>query len=265
MSEIRLAFLGDIVGASGRKVVAERLPELKEKYKPDLVIANAENAAHGFGLTPSVAKEIFAMGIDVLTGGNHSWDKKEIVQVFQEYPQQVLRPANYPRVNPGKGSTIVYGKSGHKIGVVNVMGRVFMDALACPFETFKVELESLKRETKIIFVDFHGEASSEKYAFGYFADGEVSAIAGTHTHVQTADDQILPKGTGFLSDVGMNGPFESIIGMKKEIIIERFTRKLPIKMEVADGPGVFQAVIFTIDSDTGRCQNIERIRQLPRI
>ncbi len=264
MSLIKILFLGDIVGSSGRKAIAEHLPALKAVENFELIIANGENAAHGYGLTPQITGEIFDMGIDVITGGNHSWDKKDIVQSFQSYPDRVLRPANYPKNNAGKGATVVMGKTGNRIGVINLMGRVFMDPLNCPFETLRVELESIKRETRIILVDLHGETTSEKEAMAWYADGEISALVGTHTHVQTADERIFPKGTGFLTDAGMNGPYESVIGMKKEIIVERFVKKLPIRMEVAEGPGVFQGVIFTIDSVSGKCESVRRVRKTPQ-
>jgi metallophosphoesterase (TIGR00282 family) len=264
MSLLKILFLGDIVGSSGRQAIAAHLPILKSEHAFDLIIANGENAAHGFGLTMSIATELFEMGIDVLTGGNHTWDKKEIHQALQTYSQKIIRPANYPTGTAGRGSTIVHGKSGHKIGIVNLMGRVFMDPLDCPFRALQNELETLRRETKIILVDLHAEVTSEKEAMAWFADGQVSAVVGTHTHVQTADERIFPKGTGFLSDAGMNGPYDSIIGMKREIILERFLKKQPVRMEVAEGPGVCSGVIFTIDSDDGTCKKIERVRRTPQ-
>ena len=261
MALVKILYLGDIVGSSGRQVVADKLPALRAQLNLDLVVANGENAAHGFGLTPAVAKEIFTVGVDVITGGNHTWDKKEIVQAFQLHPKTIVRPANYPPETPGRGWTVVHGKSGHPIAVLNLMGRIFMDPIDCPFQTFKREIESIRREAKIILLDIHAEATSEKYAMGWFADGLISAMVGSHTHVQTADERIFPKGTGYLSDAGMNGPLDSIIGMKKEIIIERFLKKLPVKMEVAEGPAELRGVIFTVDSDDGRCHNVERIKQ----
>lgn len=263
MSLLKILFLGDIVGQSGRQALSTHLPELKQNAGLDLVIANGENAAHGFGLTPSIANEIFSLGVDVITGGNHTWDKKEIHQAIQANPQKIIRPANYPSGTAGRGSTVVYGKSGHKIGVINLMGRVFMDPLDCPFRALESELESIRRETNIVLVDLHAEVTSEKAAMAWFADGRISALVGTHTHVQTADERIFPKGTGFLTDAGMNGPHDSIIGMKKEMIIERFLKKTPVRMEVAEGPAVFQGAIFTIDSDDGKCKTIERIRKTP--
>jgi metallophosphoesterase (TIGR00282 family) len=261
MSVVKILFLGDIVGSSGRQILQAGIPKIREEHKIDLVVANGENAAHGFGLTPQVVKEILATGVDVITGGNHTFDKKEWPQTFSEYSTKLIRPANFPTSLAGRGSMVVMGKSGHKIGVMNLMGRVFMDPLDCPFQTFKREIEDLRRETPIILLDFHGEASSEKTAMAYFVDGQVSAVVGTHTHVQTADDRIFPKGTGFLTDAGMNGALDSVIGIKKEIILERFLKKLPIRMEVAEGPGPLCGVIFSVDSDSGRCVEIERVRR----
>lgn len=261
MSVIKILFLGDIVGSSGRRILEAGIPKIREEHKLDLIIANGENAAHGFGITQQICKEILATGVDIITGGNHTFDKKEWPQTFNEYASKLVRPANYPAGTIGKGSTVVMGKSGHKIGIINLMGRVFMDPLDCPFQAFNREIESVRRETSIILVDMHAEVSSEKSAMGYFVDGRVSAIVGTHTHVPTADERILPKGTGFLTDAGMNGPLDSVIGMKKEIILERFLKKLPIKMEVAEGPGPLSGVIFSIDSDSGRCVEIERVRK----
>ena len=194
MAEINLLFLGDVVGSSGRKVIEKWVSELRRTKSLDLVVANAENAAHGFGLTPSIAEEMFRSGVDVLTGGNHSWDKKEIHQAFEMYPDRILRPANYPPGSAGRGSTVVTGKSGNKIAILNPMGRIFMDPLDCPFQAFKREAPALKQQTPILFVDLHAEATSEKQAMAFFADGEASALTGTHTHVQTADERILPKG-----------------------------------------------------------------------
>ncbi len=263
MAIIHVGILGDIVGSSGRKAVANWLPQMRKEYDLELVIANGENAAHGFGLTPVIATELFAMGVDVLTGGNHSWDKKDIVKAFDQYPGRIIRPANYPVGNPGQGSSVVAGKSGHKIGVINVMGRIFMDPLNCPFEAFEREFEKIRQQATIVFLDIHAEASSEKQAMGYYVDGRVAGVVGTHTHVQTADNRVLPRGTGYLTDLGMNGPWDSVIGMQKEIIIDRFTKKLPIRMEVADGPGVFQGAIFSVDTHSGLCKSVERIQKYP--
>ncbi len=258
---VSVLMLGDIVGSSGRAAVAKWLPDIKRSERVDLVIANGENAAHGFGITPKILQEIFRMGIDVVTGGNHSWDKKETIPLFTEFPTRLLRPHNYPQVNPGRGWSIVPGPFGMKIGIINLMGRVFMDPVDCPFQVFERIIEEIRRETSCIVVDFHAETTSEKAAFAWFVDGRVSAVVGTHTHVQTADERILPRGTGLLTDLGMNGPIDSVIGMKTEIILDRFVKKVHDKMEVADGPGIFQGALVKIDSETGRCLEIQRLQR----
>lgn len=259
MALTRILFLGDVVGASGRKILATHIPSLRKEFQIDLVIANGENAAHGFGITPSIVKDLLSAGVDVITGGNHTWDKKEGVQAFEEYSKFLVRPANAPLTTPGKGAQIFTTRMGQKVGVINLMGRIFMDPLDCPFVAFDREYEMLKNETPLIFVDIHAEASSEKAAMAWHTDGRASAVVGTHTHVQTSDERIFPRGTGFLTDAGMNGPLESIIGMKKEIILERFLKKMPIKMEVAEGPGPLCGVVFELDSDSGRCLKIHRL------
>ncbi|MCK5139607.1 MAG: TIGR00282 family metallophosphoesterase, partial [Thermodesulfovibrionia bacterium] len=212
---MKVLFVGDIVGEPGRKALRQGLPKLVEKLKIDFIIANAENAAGGFGITKPIGEELFAYGIDVLTSGNHIWDKKEaITYIPQEH--RLLRPANYPERVPGKGSIVTSTDTGEKIAVLNISGRVFMRQIDCPFSVSEREIQKLKEQTGIIVVDFHGEATSEKLAFGWFLDGKVSAVIGTHTHVQTADETILPKGTAYITDVGMTGPVNSVIGIKKE-------------------------------------------------
>lgn len=260
-AETNILFIGDIVGSSGRRALRNLLPSIKKKYDVDLSIANGENAAHGFGLTLSTAKEIYSAGVDLISGGNHSFDKKEVVEVFQEYPGRILRPSNYPPETEGGGSTIVKASNDQLVGVINLMGRVFMDPLDCPFHAFEREYEQLCEETKIILVDMHAEATSEKSAMGWHIDGRVSALVGTHTHVQTADERILPQGTGFLTDAGMTGPRDSVIGIKKEVIVKRFLSKRPIRMEVAEGPAMLHAVVFRIDSNTGKCSSVERVQE----
>lgn len=261
MGVLRLLYIGDIVGSSGREAIARELPLLRKAKPVDFIVANAENAAHGFGLTPSIAKELFDMGIQVLTGGNHTFDKKEVVEVFAQYPGRVVRPANYPARTPGPGSTLYPGPQGLQIGIINVMGRVFMDPLDCPFEAFDREYSQIQTQTKIILLDIHAEATSEKYAIGYYSDGKVSACVGSHPHVQRADEIIFAKGTGYLSDAGMTGPTDSIIGMKKEIILQRFLEKRPVRMEVSENRGMLQGAIFEIDTETGRCLKVERVRR----
>lgn len=264
MSVVKILFLGDIVGSSGRKVVEDWVPDLRKEYSIDFCVANAENSAHGFGITPQIAQDLFKAQVDLLTGGNHTFDKRDVYQAFQEFPDRVLRPANYPSGTGGRGVSILHSKSGHKVAVINLMGRVFMEPIDCPFQTFDREYEGMKRETPIILVDMHAEASSEKQAMGRHTDGRVSAVVGTHTHVPSADARILPKGTGYLTDCGMNGPYDSIIGMKTEIILDRFMKKQHIRMEVADGPGTLWGVIFSVDSDTGRCVKIDRVTREAR-
>lgn len=260
----RLFYLGDIVGSSGRIAIQTHLPAFKTEKKIDFVVANVENAAHGFGLTPKIAKEIFDCGIDAFTGGNHIFDKKEVNQVFQDHPDRVVRPANYPPETPGRGSSVVLSKSGTPVGIVNVMGKVFMEPqLDCPFRAAQREVGGLREKTKLILVDIHAEVTSEKQAMAVFLDGQVSCVVGSHTHVPTADERIYPNGTGFLTDAGMNGPYDSIIGMQTPLILHRFLKRTPMKMEVAEGPGIFQGVIFDLDPQTGRCVNIERVRKVP--
>jgi hypothetical protein len=253
-----LLFIGDIVGKPGRAAVKELLPGLSAKYRPDLVIANGENAASGFGINEKTAAEIFAAGVDLITTGNHVWDRKEgVPYVAKEF--RVLRPANYPSGVPGVGSTVFTTSKGLKVGVLNVSGRVFMAAIDCPFTVADREVARLAEATNKIVVDFHAEATSEKIAFGYFMDGRVSAVMGTHTHVQTADERVLPGGTAYISDVGMTGPRDSVIGVDKEQIITKFLNAMPQKFEVAKGPVVLSGAVVEVDDETGRAMSIERL------
>ncbi len=256
---MNILFIGDIVGEPGRKTVARLVPKLARERGVEFVIANAENAAGGFGVTPNVARELFAVGVHVLTSGNHIWDKKEIMAYIKDEPR-LLRPANYPQGSPGNGSVVVTTASGDKVGVVQVMGRVAMPTLDCPFRVGRREVEVLRRDTHIVIVDMHAEATSEKMAMGWYLDGDVSGVFGTHTHVQTADERILPKGTAYLTEVGMVGPSESVIGVTKEIAIEKFLTQMPRRFEVAPGPCVFSAVLLDVDTTTGRAVSIERLR-----
>lgn len=251
--------IGDIVGEPGRRAVERQLPKLVAQHRIDLVVANGENAAGGFGITPELAQELFGRGIAVITTGNHAWDKKEIVDFIRQEPR-LLRPANYPDGVPGKGSIVVETAGGERLAVLHLMGRAFMPTLDCPFQTARREVARLKQETPAIIVDMHAEATSEKMAMGYFLDGEVSAVVGTHTHVQTADEQILPKGTAYLTDIGMTGPAHSVIGVKKELIIEKFLTGMPRRFEVASGPAVFCAALIELDGSLGKAVNIQRIR-----
>lgn len=258
---MKTLFMGDIVGKTGRDAIKKLLPNLVSMYKIDLVIANGENAAGGFGITESIAQELFGLGIDVITTGNHVWDKKEAVSYLSK-ENRVLRPLNYPQGPhgaPGYGSVVVETSSGIKAAIINVSGRVFMNLFECPFRTAKAETERLKAETDTIFIDLHAEATSEKVAFGYYMDGLVSAVVGTHTHVQTADEKILPGGTAYITDVGMTGPHTSVIGIEKEQIIERFLYHMPMKYEVAGGKGLLCAVVIETDDKTGKATAIQRL------
>jgi metallophosphoesterase (TIGR00282 family) len=256
---MKILFIGDIVGETGRKAIRKGLPNLVERLKIDFVVANAENAAGGFGITREVGEEIFSLGIDVLTSGNHIWDKKEaIIYIAEE--RRLLRPANYPEDVPGNGSIVTDTREGEKIAVLNISGRVFMNQSDNPFRVSKREISKLKKQADIIIVDFHAEATSEKSAFGWFLDGKVSAVIGTHTHVQTADDTILPKGTAFITDVGMTGPINSIIGIKKEQVIKKFLTYMPSRFETARGPAMLSAVVLDIDPRSGYAKDIERLQ-----
>lgn len=253
---MNILFIGDIIGKLGRQLTRQLLPELKKKYSPDLIIANGENSAHGYGITEKVHKELIEMGIEVITMGNHIWDKKELVKNIDKLPE-VVRPANYPPQVPGKGHLVLNVK-GTKVGILNLVGRVFMQAMDCPFQAAEKLIPTLK--TNVVIVDMHAEATSEKCAMGWFLDGKVSAVLGTHTHVMTADERILPQGTAFISDVGMVGAHNSIIGMNKEQILKRFTTQMPERFEPTDtGPGLFNAVILKIDAVSGRAKEIKRI------
>lgn len=258
MGLIKLALIGDIVGRPGRQIVRRLLGDLCSKEDPDLVIANGENAAGGRGLTPPVAKELFDMGVDVLTSGNHIWDKKEIFEHLAQEPR-ILRPLNYPKGVPGFGSGVFKTRRGSTVGVVNLNGRVFFGVhLDCPFEAGMTEVRRLREITPIVVVDFHAEATSEKQAMGWFLDGTASALLGTHTHVQTADECILPQGTGYITDVGMTGPYNSVLGMKTGPIVDKFMMQLPARFEVASGPSQFSAVIVSVD-ESGKCRSIKRV------
>ncbi len=256
---MKVLFIGDIVGEAGRKALRKGFLKLVERLKIDFVIANVENAAGGFGITRPVGEEIFSFGADVLTSGNHIWDKKEALPYIEE-EKRLLRPANYPEDVPGHGSTIVKSHSGEKVAVLNVSGRVFMSQTDCPFKISKREILKLKQHTNLIIVDFHAEATSEKSAMAWYLDGDVSAVIGTHTHVQTADEKILPKGTAFITDVGMTGPINSVIGVKKEIIIKKFLTYMPARFETAKGTSIISAVVIDLDPKSGRATDIQRLQ-----
>ncbi len=256
---INILFIGDINGKPGRNCIKTLLPVLIKDKKIDFTIANAENTAGGFGLTYETFKEIKGCGIDVLTMGNHTWDNKDIFTFIQK-ESTLLRPANLPPDVPGMGYGIFPLKNSNvKIGVINLNGRIFMDPAECPFRTAEKIVNEIRQTTPVIIVDIHAEATSEKQAMGFFLDGKVSAVIGTHTHVQTADERILSGGTGFITDVGMTGPLDSVIGVKKEIIIRRFLTGLPEKFEISNSDIHLNGVILNIDETTGKSQNIERI------
>ncbi len=256
---MKVLFIGDIMGEPGRRAISRTLHKVIGQHGVDLVIGNGENVAGGFGITPELAYELFDMGLAVITTGNHAWDKKEILAFFKQEPR-LLRPANYPEGVPGHGSIVVETPGGERLGVLQLMGRAYMPTLDCPFQVARREVARLKEETRTIIVDMHAETTSEKMAMGYFLDGEVSAVVGTHTHVQTADEQILPKGTAYLTDIGMTGPIHSVIGIKKELAIEKFLTQMPRRFEVASGPALFCAVLVELDGALGKAVSIQRLR-----
>lgn len=257
---MRILFIGDIVGRPGRDAVVKMVPGLKKHERLDFVIANAENAAGGSGITPQVAGELFSCGIDVLTSGDHIWKKRDIFELIKE-EKRILRPLNFPTGAPGSGKEVFNTPSGAKVGVINVQGRVFMEALECPFRTVAEAVNELQGETKIIIVDIHAEATSEKIALGWYLDGRVSAVLGTHTHVQTADEKILPQGTAYITDAGMTGPFDSVIGRRVEDVLERFTSCVPVRFEVARDNIQLHGVIVEINEDNGRAASITRLQR----
>lgn len=249
------------MGEPGRRVILNKLSQVITQHQVDVVIGNGENAAGGFGITPEIAGDLFDVGLSAVTLGNHAWDKKEIIPFFKKEPR-LLRPANYPDGAPGSGAYIISTLKGEKLGVVQVMGRAFMPALDCPFQVVKREVEKLRKLTKAIVVDMHAETTSEKMAMGYFLDGEVTAVVGTHTHVQTADEQILPNGTAYITDIGMTGPRHSVIGIKKDLVIQKFLTQMPCRFEVASGAAVLSAVAIDIDWTTGKATDITRMQVL---
>jgi metallophosphoesterase (TIGR00282 family) len=255
---MRILFIGDIIGKPGRRAVRELLPGLVAERSADFVIANCENAAAGFGVTREVVEDLFGYRIDVLTSGNHVWDKREVLDFIDDY-ETLLRPANYPEGVPGRGSVVMPVPGGIHVGVLNLAGRVFMPAVDCPFRTAERELQKIRKKTPLVIVDFHAEATSEKQALSWFLDGKVTAVVGTHTHVQTADETIRPGGSAYISDAGMTGPFDSVIGTRKEAILERFLRQVPNRFDVAKGDVRLQGVLIEADPATGRALTIERI------
>lgn len=267
----RVLFIGDVVGRPGRAATGNILPELKEQYRPQLVVANGENLAGGLGITQETADELFSYGVDLLTTGNHVWDRKEILD-YIDLDDRILRPANYPQGVPGRGYRIVTSdelrvtgegwRGNVPVAILNLSGRIFMDPLDDPFAVARDIVPKLREKANIVILDFHAEATSEKMAMGRYLDGQVSAVIGTHTHVQTADETILPNYTAYITDVGMTGPIDSIIGVKHELIIKRFLTQMPVKFEVAKGDVVVSAVIVDVDPVTGRAMSIERLQRI---
>lgn len=256
---MRLLMIGDVVGRSGRRAVKVNVSGLRREFGLDLVIANGENAAGGNGITKEVAVELFSSGVDVLTMGNHVWSKKEAFD-YIDGEKRIVRPANYPPGTPGAGANVYETRGKSKIAVINLAGRVFLQALDCPFRKADELVAKVKERARVVVVDFHAEATSEKIAMGWYLAGKVSAVVGTHTHVQTADERILPGGTAYITDVGMTGPWNSVIGVKKEIIIDKFITQIPQRFEVAPGPYQFNAVVIDIDDETGEALSIDRIQ-----
>ncbi len=249
-------FIGDLIGRPGRRALARFLPDLRRKYQPDLVVANGENAAGGNGLTEEIGKELFFQ-VDVLTSGNHIWDKKEVLNYIDKEPR-LLRPANYPTSNPGRGFYLFQSERGIKAAILNLQGRVFMEPIDCPFLTADRYLEEIIPITPIVIIDFHAEATSEKQALGWYLDGRASAVIGTHTHIPTADERILPGGTAYITDVGMAGGLNSVIGMKIEQALQRFLTSRPQRFEPATDGLMLSAVYVAVDPSTGRALSINR-------
>ncbi|MFB3924098.1 MAG: TIGR00282 family metallophosphoesterase [Terriglobia bacterium] len=257
---MKILFIGDIVGQPGRRVVKEMLPGLRAEFAPDLVLANGENAAAGFGITPALVEELLDLGIAVLTSGNHIWDKKEIFPYLIDHTDgRLLRPGNYPGDSPGNGLYMGKAGDGSRYAVMNLQGRVFMPSIDCPFRAVDSLLEKIPPEVKIRLLDFHAEATSEKRAFGWYLDGRVTAVLGTHTHVPTADETVLPGGTAYITDLGMTGPYDSVIGIEKEPIIRKFINQIPTRFEIAKGDVRLSAVLIEADPATGRALAIQRV------
>jgi 2',3'-cyclic-nucleotide 2'-phosphodiesterase len=255
---MKVLMVGDIFGEPGRAALAKHLPLLREEHAVDFCVVNCENAAGGFGVLPQMARQFLDQGADVLTSGNHIWDKREIVEYITR-ENLLLRPANFPAGTPGVGHVTV--KAGpHRVAVLNLMGRVFMNPIDCPFRKADEIIPELRRETPIILVDMHCEATSESQAMGWYLDGRVSAVVGTHRHVQTADERVLPGGTAYITDLGMTEPTEGVIGVDRDIILQRFLTQMPARFEPAKGPAALHGAVIVIDPDTGRATEIRRLR-----
>ncbi len=257
---MKILFIGDIVGSPGRRAVRELLPSLKQQHKLDVIVANGENAAGGNGITPDIAEELFSLGVDAITTGDHLWDQKEVVDLLQN-EKRLLRPLNYPDGTVGKGSVVLKIRDLPPVAVMNAQGRTFMPVLENPFLMALEEAKWLRQHTSIIFVDFHAEATSEKIAFARMLDGQVSAVVGTHTHVQTADEQIFPGGTAYLTDAGFTGPHESVLGREIEPVIKRFRTGLPQRFEVARHNVILHGAVIEVDNSTGKAVGIQRVAE----
>lgn len=264
---MKILYFGDVYARPGRVALAAAMIKIKAEHAVDFVIVCGENVCHGNGITPEMAQDLFDLGVDVITTGNHAWDQKTIIP-FMETTTRLIRPANYPNIGgyktPGRGVTVAESKTrpGLRLGVMQFMGRVFMDGIDCPFQAAEREVEKLDRlGVECILIDFHGEATSEKQAFAHFMDGKVSAVVGSHAHVQTADERILPGGTAAITDVGMTGCFDSVIGVKKELSIQKFLTKRPVRYEPAEGPGGYGAVLIDVDESNGKARSILRFRE----
>ena len=255
---MNILMVGDVFGESGRAAVAKHVPALRQQHAIDFCVVNIENAANGFGVTPLIARQALEQGADVLTSGNHIWDKKEIVEYITK-ENLLLRPANFPAGTPGVGYVTV--KAGaHKVAVLNLMGRVFMNPIDCPFRKADEVVPELRKDTPVILVDMHAEATSESVAMGWHLDGRVSAVVGTHRHVQTADERVLPGGTAYITDLGMTGPTDGVIGVDRDMILQRFMNQMPVRFEPAKGPAALHGVVIVVDPDTGRASDIRRLR-----
>ena len=257
---MKILYIGDTVASAGRTIVRTHLRDLQQEHRIDLTILNCENAAPGNGVTPQLADEFFDWGVDVLTSGNHIWNKREILPYLDKQPR-ILRPANYPSENPGHGVVVVKSKIGEQVAVLNLQGRVFMPPIDDPFRAADKELAALPRDVKVIFVDMHADATSEKVAMGWYLDGRVSAVIGSHTHIPTADETILPGGTAYQTDAGMTGPYLSVIGVTKETAIRRFLTQIPERLEPASQDARLNAVVIDVDGETGKARSILRIQK----
>ena len=255
---MNILMVGDVFGEPGRAALAKHLPRLRHEHAIDFCVVNIENAASGFGVTPQMAKQALEQGADVLTSGNHIWDRKEIVEYITK-ENLLLRPANFPAGTPGVGYVTI--KTGpHKVAVLNLMGRVFMTPIDCPFRKADEIVPELRKDTPIVLVDMHAEATSESVAMGWHLDGRVSAVVGTHRHVQTADERVLPGGTAYITDLGMTGPTDGVIGVDRELILQRFLNQMPVRFEPAKGPAALHGVVIVVDPETGRASDIRRLR-----